>query len=230
MERYREPETIRPRLGAAGLLAIVLAFLSLPADAALPACLKLGKGESVQSAVMQTEPGAEALLARLVYAEGLSTGFPDDALVYRAIAWGVVNRVRLGESSPSLRRRYGDGVAGVIFRKGQFNPAVSPRSPFSKDFLCPNDPGRWPMAVQAARLALQGKDNPFIRTPWEQAHGLSLVVNFYYPQSVQARGRLAPWESSPELAFIGDVVIGDEVLSAERIRFYRLTRPPKDVR
>jgi hypothetical protein len=32
------------------------------------------------------------------------------------------------------------------------------------------------------------------------------------------------------LEFIGDVPIGDKLLPAEHIRFYRLARPPKDLR
>ncbi|MEI2780996.1 MAG: hypothetical protein V9H25_06920 [Candidatus Competibacter sp.] len=91
------------------------------------------------------------------------------AACYQAIAWGVMNRVRLGEASSAMRRRYGDGVAGVIFRKGQFNPAVSPRSPFSRDFLCPQDSARWGLAMEAAQIALRGRDNPFIQTAWERA-------------------------------------------------------------
>ena len=106
--------------------------------------------------------------------------------MYQAIAWGTMNRVRLGEASAAMRQRYGAGVSGVIFKRGQFNPALSVRSPFSRDFLCPRDPTSWRQALDAARIALQGQDNPFIQTDWERRHGLSLVVNFYYPRSAQA--------------------------------------------
>ena len=91
-----------------------------------------------------------------------------------------MSRVRLDEASLSLGRRYGNGIPGVIFRKGQFNPAVSSRSPFSRDLLCPQAPARWQLAAEAAQQALRGQGNPFIQTPWEKAHGLSLVVNFYF--------------------------------------------------
>lgn len=195
----------------------------------LPACLAAGERETIQDAVLKTRPEPAALLARLVYAESRSTNFADDARVYRAIAWGVTNRVRLGEASSAMRRRYGDGVAGVIFRKGQFNPAVSPRSPFSRDFLCPQDLARWGLATEAAQTALRGQDNPFVQTAWEREHGLSLVVNFYYPGSLQARGPLAPWEGDGGLHFIGEVSISGTVLPAERVRFYRLATPPNDV-
>jgi hypothetical protein len=137
-----------------------------------------------------------------------------------------MNRVRLAASCPMAQQAYGRGIPGVIFKKGQFNPAVSGKSPFSKEFLCPSSISRWHMAGKAARQALTCRDNPFIQTPWEKAHGLSLVVNFYYPQSIQAKAPLAPWENSSALQYIGDVRIGDTLLSAQKIRFYRLTAPP----
>ena len=211
---------------------VLAATLIMPQRAvgdSLPACLAVGGRETIQSAVLNTRPEPAELLGRLVYAESRSTGFADDGGVYQAIAWGVMNRVRLGEASSAMRRRYGDGVAGVIFRKGQFNPAVSPRSPFSRDFLCPQDSARWGLAMEAAQTALRGRDNPFIQTAWERRHGLSLVVNFYYPGSSQARGPLAPWEGDGGLRFIGAVSVGGTVLRAERVRFYRLATPPDDV-
>ena len=203
--------------------------LSLRAAAAEPPppCLTARAGETVQAAVSQTRPAPEELLARLVYAETQSTGFAEDERVHQAIAWGVMNRVRLGEASPALRSRYGHGLSGVIFRKGQFNPAISARSPFSRDFLCPESGASWARALGAARIALRGQNNPFIQTAWERRHNLSLVVNFYYPGSSQARGPLAPWERSPELRFIGEAAVGKTPLPAQRIRLYRLATPPR---
>lgn len=226
------PGFARGAIGWAALLIGLLAFAGpcLADQGDLPACLGLSEGQTIESAALQQRPSDQLLLARLAYAEGHSTGFPDDPLVYRGIAWGVMNRVRLAEASPQMRRRFGSGVAGVIFRKGQFNPAISPRSAFSRGFLCPDDPPRWRLAEAAAAEALAGRGNPFIRTSWEKTHGVSLVVNFYYPASSQAKGPLAPWETSPGLQFIGGTAFADGVLGAERIRFYRLTRPPADVR
>jgi hypothetical protein len=217
----------------ATLFCLLTAFgnaFQITLAAEFPSCAAIRQGESVQAALLRVKPSEAELLARLAHAEGISTGFPDDPRVYEAIAWGVMNRVRLAEASPRMRRRYGSGVAGVIFRKGQFNPAVSPRSRFSKAFLCPEHTDRWRFAVAAAGTALAGQNNPFIETPWEKTHGLSLVANFYYPNSVQARGPLAPWEGNRGLDFIGDVSVGGSVLPAERIRFYRLTSPPDDIR
>ena len=68
-----------------------------------------------------------------------------------------------------------------------------------------------------------------MQTAWERAHDLSLVVNFYYPSSVQARGPLPPWEGDPELELVQEVDLGGPPLPLERIRFYRLTRVPPDI-
>lgn len=210
-------------------MALLLPVPALAA-AALPACIEPEVGESIEAAVRRSNPSPLELLGRLAHAEGRSTGHPADPQVYEAIAWGVMNRVRLGERSPSMRRRYGDGIAGVIFRKGQFNPAVSARSPFSRELLCPSDERSWRLAEAGAAAALRGADNPFVQTDWERRQGLSLVVSFYYPQSVQARGPLAPWEGDAGLRFIGDLTLAGGVLPAARIRFYRLATPPRDVR
>lgn len=196
----------------------------------LPACLQLGKSPTVQSVIEGNRIAQEEVLTRLVYAESISTGYADDQAVYEAIAWGVMNRVRLSEACPSKERIYGQGIKGVIFKEGQFNPAVSKRSQFSKEFMCPSDPARWHMAEQAARKALAGSGNPFIETLWEKEHGISLVVGFYYPHSIQAKTPLAPWEKNRALKFIGDVKVGDTVLSAQKVRFYRLTYTPRDVK
>lgn len=211
-----------------GIIAGLLCALSLPVPAGtdLPVCRKRDDNESIERLFTRAQPSPGELLARLVYAEALSTGFPDDPVVHQAIAWGVMNRVRLAERFPQMRKRYGAGIAGVIFSKAQFNPAVSPRSPHSRDFLCPRDQKRWQLAGQAAGRAMKGEDNPLIQTPWEKARGLSLVVNFYYPASAQARGPLAPWEESKELEFIGQIKMGAAVLQADRVRMYRLKNIP----
>lgn len=208
-------------------LVASLMMTTMVSAAELPQCLKRAPNQTTRSAIDQIHPVEEELLARLVYAEATSTGFADDKRVHQGIAWGVMNRVRLGEISASAARQYGRGVAGVIFKPSQFNPAVSQRSPYSKEFLCPKDIARWQIALTASRLALRGHDNPLIQTPWERRHGLSLVVNFYYPQSTQAKGVFAPWEGSRSLHFIGKPS-HPGLPPAERIRFYRLAQPPAD--
>lgn len=85
-------------------LLLILSTSAFAGD--IPACLSSGQKASVESITTAKDITDQESLARLVYAEGLSTGFADDQLVYDAIAWGVMNRVRLGESSQSMRRTY----------------------------------------------------------------------------------------------------------------------------
>lgn len=212
------------------LVAILLCFpIRLAAAGDLPPCLTTNHGETAQKIMKQNDVSPKDLLARLVYAEASSTGFADNPLIYQAIAWGVLNRVRLADISKSMRKTFGEGIYGVIFQRGQFNPALSTKSQFHIKFICPNEATRWRMAKSAADAALEGKNNPFIQTAWEKRHNLSLVVNFYYPKSIQARGPLAPWEGNRSLRFIGDVSMGETSLLSSHIRFYRMTRPPADV-
>jgi len=217
---------MKKTLSAMAVLFCVFLPMRFAIAGELPVCLQLGKSPTVRSVIEASRIAEEEVLARLVYAESSSTGYADDQAVYEAIAWGVMNRVRLSGAFPSKARIYGRGIKGVIFKEGQFNPAVSKRSRFSREFLCPADKARWRMAEQAARRALSGSGNPFIETPWEKEHGLSLVVGFYYPHSIQAKGPLAPWEKSRALRFIGDVKVGGTVLSGRKVRFYRLTSAP----
>lgn len=214
----------------ASIIFLLLIVSNISHAEGVPACFSQD-GQTSTELIIDSHPMSDQeLLGRLVYAEGMSTGFGDDRLVYDSIAWGVMNRVRLGKVSHSMQRAYGSGIRGVIFKKGQFNPAVSKRSQFSKTFLCPDHTSRWTMAQSAAEAAIKGAGNPFIQTSWEQQNNLSLVVNFYYPHSVQAQGRFAPWEGNKSLIFIGDVPMGNTMLSADRIRFYRLKYPPKDIK
>jgi hypothetical protein len=210
------------------LLCLIPALCGAAAD--VPKCLARDASDSVEFLAAKAKLSPKELLARLVYAEALSTGIGDDPLVHEAIAWGVMNRVRLAERSESMKRSYGSGIRGVVFKKGQFNPAVSLKSPFSKDFMCPKERAIWRLSLEAAGKAMAGEKNPFIQTSWEQENHLSLVVNFYYPKSIQAKGPYPPWEDGGGLEFIGDVMIGDKMLPAEHIRFYRLARPPADLK
>jgi hypothetical protein len=210
------------------LLCLIPALCGAAAD--VPKCLARDASDSVEFLAAKAKLSQKELLARLVYAEALSTGIGDDPLVHEAIAWGVMNRVRLAERSESMKKSYGSGIRGVVFKKGQFNPAVSLKSPFSKDFMCPKERAIWRLSLEAAGKAMAGEKNPFIQTSWEQGNHLSLVVNFYYPKSIQAKGPYPPWEDGGGLEFIGDVMIGDKMLPAEHIRFYRLARPPADLK
>ena len=216
------------RIFVIGLLCLAPALSAAAAD--VPKCLPRDPSDSIEFVAAKAKLPQMELLARLVYAEALSTGIGDDPLVHEAIAWGVMNRVRLAERSESMKKSYGSGIRGVIFKKGQFNPAASSKSPFSKDFLCPKERALWRLSTAAAGKAMAGEKNPFIQTSWELENNLSLVVNFYYPKSIQSKGPYPPWEHGGGLEFIGDVMIGDKLLPAEHIRFYRFARPPHDLK
>lgn len=207
------------------MLAVLLAAaLAAP----LPRCVERQPEQATRDALLAIAPDDAELLARLVLAEATSTGFPDDPAVHRAIAWGVVNRVRLAERSATAARWYGRGVRGVVFQPSQFNPAVSTRSRFSQLFLCPTEPTRWDLATAAATAALGAKSGVTVtRTSGEQAAGLEGVVNFYYPSSEQARGPNAPWEGDlPRVA----VAVDGVPLDPAKVVFYRLPRLPSDLR
>ena len=97
-----------------GGLAVVMLVLADPGGAdGLPACLATGAEQTIEEAFGTAGIPESEVLARLAYAEGRSTGFADDPLVYRGIAWGVMNRVRLAAASPSMRRQFGSGIRGL---------------------------------------------------------------------------------------------------------------------
>ena len=90
---------------------VIAPVLCAAADVA-PKCLERDPSDSVEYVAAKAKLSPKELLARLVYAEALSTGFGDDPLVHEAIAWGVMNRVRLAEHSASSKRSYGSGIRG----------------------------------------------------------------------------------------------------------------------
>ena len=195
----------------------------------MPKCLARDPSDTVEYVAAKAKFSPAELLARLVYAEALSTGIGDDPLVHEAIAWGVMNRVRLAERSESAKRSYGSGIRGVVFKKGQFNPAVSPRSPFSKDFLCPKERALWQMALRR-RQGHGRREESSSKPPGEEKRpfaGRQLLLPRVHPGR---RHPYAPWKGGGGLEFIGDIMIGDKMLPAEHVRFYRLARPPADLR
>ena len=127
-----------------GALVVTAMWAAAVAASPLPECLVRASATEASQAVLARAGvvADEEILARLTYAEAISTGSPDDAAVYRMIAWGTMNRVRLAEASAQAAARYGRGVPGVVFKAGQFNPAVSTRSRFGAMFLCPQGAGR----------------------------------------------------------------------------------------
>jgi len=169
------------------------------------------------------------VLARLAFAEGISTACAaKQPEVIQAIAWGVMNRVRLGQATPQLARKYGDSVRAVVFKPGQFNPAVSKGSRFASYFRCPSQaPGwepLWATAQEAAHTALTAPNrNPFLQTEWEIQHGISLVAHFYYPKSEQATPRPPSWVRND--AMVRQAMIKEQSFSNECVWFIRLEKP-----
>lgn len=212
---------------------IVFALWAVSASAGTgqPVCLKLAGEQSPEQVIQLAQITDQEVLTRLVFAEGLSTGFqkaPEcerlGAEIFQAIAWGVMNRVRLAEKSPRLAKKYGTGLRGVVFKPGQFNPAVSRKSRFSRLFLCPTESKAfekdWANASQAASRSLSSNQgNPFIQTEWEKRTELSLVTHFYYPRSEQATRVPPPWADPSRATKTG--------VDSRCIWFFRLEEPFK---
>jgi len=207
---------LRPVKQAGCLFCIMtgLSFIALnSALAATVPCISI-KGE-----------GDLETLTRLVLAEGISTACLEgrESEVFGSIAWGVMNRVLLSEHYPKLARQFGRGVQGVIFKPGQFNPAVSKRSRFAAYFTCPlkaPEASRlWPLALQAASQALNSPEkNPFVETAWEKEQGLSLVTHFYYPRSEQATVPPPAWASPKSKTLAKNLGPGC-------VQFFRVPKP-----
>lgn len=146
----------------------------------------------------------------------------------------MMSRVRLGEKSAGLKRLYGDGVSGVIFKAGQFNTAVSKTSRFSELFLCPSKyPGWkeiWNTSMKAAQMAsAPGAKSPFLGgTPndWEARNQTSLVNQFYYPRSEQATPKPPAWADITSKSFVKNISIGGKSLSDRCIWFFKNQPPP----
>jgi hypothetical protein len=201
----------------------------------IPACLQRVGQQSNQDVIEKAKISDHEILSRLVFAEGISTNFgshdvckSQSSMIFESIAWGVMNRVRISEKIPAFQKEFGKGIVGVVFKPGQFNPAVSKRSQFSKFFLCPSDaPGwaeNWRKAEESAQRAIQSpSENPFLETDWERQNGMSWVVQFYYPKSIQATLVPPHWAdvSKNSKTFVRKVQINGSLLSTECIWFFR---------
>ena len=109
----------------------------------LMACISRQPNQSSKEAVEKFEQSQglkvreKEILIRLVLAESLNTNYFLDPkcvdqgpLITKGIAWGAMNRVRLG-------RREWDSVRKTVFAANQFAPAVSNLSIFADLFTCP---------------------------------------------------------------------------------------------
>lgn len=204
-----------------------------------PLCIEKPNAGSIRETFERYSIPDSEILARLVFAEGVSTNYRSHPNckgkakgIFTSIAWGVMNRVRMGKRSSHLQKRYGKGINGVIFKRGQFNPALSPRSRFAPLFLCPSNykgfSKEWPLSRLAVREALSNQRvNPFLTTKWEKKNQLSLVSHFYYPLSTQATKKPPHWAdtSASSKSFVGDFVLNGETISNRCIWFFRLETP-----
>lgn len=200
-----------------------------------PACLTRAGTQSTEQVVVAARLTEEESFARLVFAEGVSSNWGQEPACARqahailhAIAWGVMNRVRLGQARAALGTKYGAGIRGVIFKPGQFNPAVSARSRFAPVFLCPTAHPAWAQYWSTAVAAVwhaqhAPEQNPFLLTAWEKRTGLSLVAYFYYPLSVQAPPPPPAWAETSERSttFVRDVTVCGTKLNTTCIWFFQ---------
>jgi hypothetical protein len=203
------------------ILLVAMAPRGAMAFEAYPRCFL--SHEKLKSAKLTDEE----LLARLSFAEGMSTSCPNPA-VFESISWGVANRAKLGHLSSRFKKKYGRGIPGVIFKAGQFNPAVSSKSRFSKLFLCPTSEPNWALhwthVVNAAQKVMTSPEkNPFFITHWEKMSQVSLVTHFYYPKSEQATGKAPKW-ANPARSLKKVQVAGAE-LDTQCIWFFRNEKP-----
>lgn len=167
----------------------------------------------------------QELLGRLVLAEGTSSGVAENAQcephwreIYQAIAWGV--RARLAHGG------YGKGLRGVIFKPGQFRPAISERSRFASLFLCPDPSPRWREVLKLVHEVVRAPitASPFLQDAGAQAaersSGVSRVNQFYYPLSSQATAQPPAWAQKHTQRVRG-LKVGGRLIPDECIWFYR---------
>lgn len=197
-----------------------------------PACLVRQKDESNEEIILAEKMTEFETLARLVFAEGISTNLIKcekyGASLFESLAWGVENRVALAKTSTRYAKMFGSGIHGVVFKKGQFNPAVSKKSSYSKLFLCPSQhpdwKKYWALATQAAdKVVTTPQKNPFLKNG-PQKNGVSAVTHFYYPQSTQATQPPVAWAdlsmSAAKKAYVDSIQIEGTRYSNECVQFF----------
>lgn len=197
-----------------------------------PACLQRKGDESNEELIRQHKLTDFEVLARLVFAEGISTNLEKcgkyGSSLFESLAWGVENRVALAKASPAYAKMFGTGIQGVIFKKAQFNPAVSKKSSYSKLFLCPTEHADWKKywaysAAAADKVLQNPKQNPFLKTG-PQKQGVSAVTHFYYPHSSQATQPPVAWadlnKEAAKKAYVKAVSIDGHAYSNECVQFF----------
>lgn len=218
------------------MIATLLSFYLISVGNALAsdvfACIPRTPNQSSKEAVEHLEQSQgtklteKDLLTRLVFAETLSTNYFLDpqcdgqgASIAKAIAWGVMNRVRMGNPNWNSVRK-------AAFAPNQFAPAISSKSIFSDLFTCPNllqqDETRMnerikeqknrfenhakkinreifyskyiPMTFKFAKAATEEAFHGGIdKNPFVKSGVPSPVLNFYYPLSDDVKDLNPDW-------------------------------------
>ncbi|MBX9766439.1 MAG: hypothetical protein K2X47_04130 [Bdellovibrionales bacterium] len=173
-----------------------------------PICIEASATSSLENQFHSLNIEPSELLARLVWAESESLISGPTALAEKceaqfvtyakAIAWTVRARVELAKRNANLKKKFGSDWYGVVFKKDQFNPAVSKKSNFRKFFVCPQKSTRFLKYWFAVReLADKVTDkhtlSPLVTTPFERSEGYSLIAHLYYPLSLQATTTPPTW-------------------------------------
>ncbi|WP_413612477.1 hypothetical protein [Bdellovibrio sp. HCB-110] len=196
-----------------------------------PKCFKRQGDESNEAIADKNQLTDFEVLARLAFAEGISTNMEKcekyGESIFESIAWGVHNRVELTKSNPKWEKSFGKGYRGVIFKKAQFNPAVSKKSTYSTLFLCPTEHPLWKVywqhATEAANKVVTAPDeNPFLKGP--KTNGVSAVTHFYYPQSSQATNPPVDWanltKTKAKNAYVKNIKVNGSTFSNECVQFF----------
>lgn len=216
-------------------LVLLIVFSAI---AETPKCLSQVKKSTLTQIEDEMIPDKE-ILTRLIFAEGISTNYASHndckekgSEIFEAIGWGVMARVRMGEFDNSWANKYGKTIKEVIFKQGQFNPAISKKSRFANYFKCPQKAPEWKKhwswASSAARTVIDNQhESPFIKSKWEKKFVIPLVSHFYYPLSTQATKVPPKWADRKKHSrqFVSELKIRNKYIPETCIWFFRHERP-----
>lgn len=165
--------------------------------------------------------GREEVLARLIFAEALSTGYwsgrcqaVSGVSLFEGIGWGVARRIRdrAGQGAHSLSDKV---VYDVVFARNQFRTSFSGRgkpNPFAQALLCPasaqaylDQAGRRDVAVlalfdQARRVAsgIVAELDSHLAQGTPLRHPALRASNFFYPHSERFGEMRPPWAANSD--------------------------------
>lgn len=154
------------------------------------------------------------VLGRLIYSEGLATGFfaqkcksPSADSLMEAIGWVVLNRV--DKYSPRRDDPKSDALFHVVFAKNQFATSFRGKSnPFARAFLCPLEAQKYLESVKSTDNAYsiyqQAKEIAAKLLDKYQRGGIdvrfSKLNHFFFPYSESGGGKRPTWAKDPDPA------------------------------